>query len=186
MGSDPDNTFVLDPAPGSKSAETTLAEIVDLQMRLLCPPDLSVTTPIHENSKYSPLAHAQLCRMRMLGMSNTTAAKAAGISTSTLTAWIERYPKLAHDLEQADALKSAHVMVLLQQMMVADGTTAFSAVRLYLETHAPEFRRIQTLELQVPENPEQARDQIRQGLYGLPSKQDDKTTKEPVSEFDDL
>jgi len=149
--------------------DAVLAAIHDLARvtaELLTPPDFSVVTDIPPQSKYSPLIHSTLCRLRMLGMSNASAARAAGIAPTTLTRWLKQFPKLACDLDRAEQASNGYVMVLLRRIMESDGPTAFRAIRFFLETHSPEFKRRQVLEVQPSDGDEVVR-KIGSDLYGL-------------------
>lgn len=154
----------------------TRLESLDDEMRILIERSLEMLIPVEAqpppvdgrySSKYNSFVHAKLCRMRLLGLSNSSAANACGISAPTLAVWLRKYPKLSSDLDSATNLANAHAALLLRRMMQGNDATAFQAVKLFLTTHAPEFRERSTVDIGVAESPENVVDQIRRGMYGI-------------------
>lgn len=135
---------------------------------------------IEEFGKYSNEIHAELCRMKLLGMSNQTAAQAVGISPSTLSKWIREIPQLESDLEQCAAIALSEVSKRLFQLMDTDGPTAFQAVRLFLTTRSEEFREKSEITT-THVNQVQMGIAIRQ-IYGIRQDGDDdeNPTEQPV------
>ncbi len=156
--------LTCDPA-GQAAALATLREIVAEQVALLLPTEDIAGGVIAPQSKYSPEMHADLCRKVLMGLSQASAAQAAGIAPSTLRDWLAVYPKLSYDLERAAALANAQAAALLRVMMHGTGPTAFHALKLFLETHAAEFR--QSTKVEVTHDLRTLARDIRQ-MYSLP------------------
>jgi len=96
----------------------------------------------HEQSRddYGAIIHGELCRMKMLGLSDINAAKAVGLSARQLQRWCDRYPMLKKDLDRAAQLVNAKVAQLLFKMMGEKGPVGLNAIKFFLSTHAEEFR----------------------------------------------
>lgn len=150
----------------TQSIETSLAEIIESSMQLLIPVAPMGGAEISPNSKYSPVIHAKICRMKMLGMNDASIAKAIGVTKKTLEQWQARYPRLVADMEQAESLTNAHTVLLLRKMMESSDASAFQAIKFWLTTHMEEFQEKQRIELSTT-----AADtvrNIREHIYGLP------------------
>jgi hypothetical protein len=102
--------------------------------------DYSQAVDMRTGARYSAHMHASLVRFKMLGMSNASCAKAVGMAPETLNKWCIAFPKLGFDLEQATELSKAYAAVLLREMMKGKDVTAFNAIKLWLQSIAPEFR----------------------------------------------
>jgi len=141
-------------------------DLIDRSLQLLVPvePQPHASGPVL--SGYDAFIHADLCRMVLLGLSRSSAARACGISPSTLSIWLKRTPKLALDMDSAAGLSTAHVALLLRNMMTGRDTVAFNAVKFYLSTHAPEFKERTVVEVDNTD-PTDVMRQIRQRMYGL-------------------
>lgn len=161
----------------------TLRGIADEAARILIPEEHGDFggEPVPARSKYGPRMHAQLCRMRLLGLADASAARAVGIAPKTLAEWKERWPKLAHDMETAAELANAHAATILQALMRGGGPTAFQAVRFFLTTHSKEFREPETAAPTIDVNVTLA--SIRQQIFGLPA-ENPRRAVEPVAVLD--
>jgi len=67
--------------------------------------------------KYCSVMHAELVRMKILGLSDQEAAQSAGISAETLRRWRVRHSKLNYDLDQAFDLSTAQAAAILRKLM---------------------------------------------------------------------
>lgn len=96
--------------------------------------------PSTDGTKYSIVAHSELCRFKMLGMTDANAARALGIAPKTLMAWGERFPQLRRDLQQAAQLATAHVTGMLFGLMSDSGPVALNAIKFWLSSRTDEFK----------------------------------------------
>lgn len=167
MGQDDQHLDATPDPQGIEHALAALRGIVDAQAALLMPLEWIDGGTIPANGKYCLQVHADLCRQKLLGLSDGTAARAVGIRPQTLARWLKVYPRLAHDLEKAAALANAQAAALLRVMMQGTGPTAFHALKLFLETHAPEFRK--DVKVTVEHDFKSIAQQIRANVYGLPT-----------------
>lgn len=141
-------------------------ELIDRSLEFLVPVEAQPPSSGPVLSGYDSFVHAKLCRMVLLGLSRSSAARACGISPSTLSVWLKRRPKLAIDMDSSAELANAHAALLLRNMMTGRDTVAFNAVKLFLTTHSPEFKERRVVEVDTVD-PADVMKQIRQGLYGL-------------------
>jgi hypothetical protein len=125
-----------------------LRRIAQQQIDLLMPIQDIMGGRQSPNSLYGSEIHADLCRKKLMGLSDATAARAVGVTPQTLSHWRRAFPKLAYDMNQATALANAQAAALLQVMMQGPGPTAFHALKLYLETHLSEFQRTAKIEIE--------------------------------------
>lgn len=145
-----------------------IRKAIDTSLSLLVPVEPQPVRYDDDKSgtKYDAFKHAQLCRMKILGLSDTAAARAVGIAPLTLKNWLERRPKLVFDLAHAAELANAQAALLLRGLMHGNDATAFNAIKLFLTTHSPEYRERTVVEV-VPSEPGEVLDKIRRGMYGI-------------------
>jgi hypothetical protein len=147
------------------SVRKALQGIAEESLRVLWPTDVSAAM-FPTTGKYSPHLHAQICRMKFLGLGDAAAAKAVRIAPETLRSWKVKFPRLAADMDTASELSNAHAATLLREMMNGGGPTAFQAVKFFLSTHSPDFQEKQRIEVDV--STDSMVRAIRTRLYGLP------------------
>lgn len=128
-------------------------------------------------SKYSPIIHGELCRFKILGLSDAECAKAVGITTHTLRAWFSIYPMLESDLRQAETLAVASVANILQQFMREEGPVGLNAVKFFLSTHSKSFRERGSVAVTVESG--NNFDNLVKRLYGVEIKADEDRTNGP-------
>lgn len=107
---------------------------------LMFPVEPVIDRDVHPSSPYDALMHAKLCRFRCAGLTLGECAKAAGISPTTLSNWLKRYPRLEADLDRALALSTTRAAMLLQGMMTGNDAVAFQAVKFFLTSRSSAFR----------------------------------------------
>lgn len=115
---------------------------------------------------YNPETHARLCRLKLLGLSDSTAARAVGVPPEKFSEWIRTYPKLRDDIRKAEALSVGQAAALLRAMMHGEGPVALQAVKFFLSTRAPEFKEKTEVEITNVDH-ESIRKAIRSNMYGL-------------------
>ncbi len=143
-------------------------ELLGISLEAAFPVDFNIGKP-DPNSKYSPMVHAQLCRMRFLGLNDRECGESVGITANTLKKWLGRYPRLAVEMAQAQKLSMTRAAIRLQQLMLdPNGTVSLNAVKFYLSSQSESFRERQELTIK-PDLSEAVR-QIKD-MYGL--KQDE-------------
>jgi hypothetical protein len=87
-------------------------------------------------------------------------------------------------MDMAAQLANAHAAVLLRALMEGDGPTALQAIKLFLTTHAPEYKERQTIEVSI-DHQEVVR-VIRTNLYGLGNTVDEfEGSSLPILDADD-
>jgi len=114
---------------------------------------------------YGAVAHSELCRFKVLGLSDENCAKAVGIGASTLRRWLDRYPMLRSDMDRVAQLVNAEVAQLLIGFMTDTGPTGLNAVKFWLSTHADEFKEGAEITIKTD-----GRDQITKAIrdiYGV-------------------
>lgn len=154
-----DRDPVVDTARAIFEAMTALAYPVDF--------DVETNAKLHGNEKYTPVMHATLCRLMMLGLEPAAAAAAAGVHKSTVQAWLNKFPKLAHDLEQARQLANASAMLLLRKFMLRDDSDGLAAIRFFLDRRTKEFRPRQVVEVESEQDAAAVARSIRANVYGI-------------------
>ena len=126
---------------------------------------------------YNSETHARLCRLKLLGLSDSTAARAVGVPPEKLSEWVRRYPKLRDDIKKAEALSVGQAAALLRAMMHGEGPIAFQAVKFFLSTRSPEFKEKTEVEISTVDH-EAVRKAIRSNMYGL-SEESEPPAREP-------
>jgi hypothetical protein len=81
------------------------------------------------NSKCSAMIHSELCRLKVLGLSDANAARAVGVTPPMLSRWHEEYPELEADMAQAAQLANAAVARLLFKFREGDQPHALNGCR---------------------------------------------------------
>lgn len=140
-------------------------DIADQAVKLFIPAPWGVAPAGGGFGKYDAEMHARLCRCKFLGLSDRASARACGVGEGTLKNWLEKYPRLKLEMQQAADLANAHAAVLLRGLMEGGGPTALQAIKFFLSTHSREYQPKQKIEVQVDQK-ETVR-LIRQQLYGL-------------------
>lgn len=153
-------------AKSPETAQSTIAAILNLidpnSVALRVPQSVAPRDP---RSKYSALIHAELCRLKVLGLSDANAARAVGISPGTLTDWQQRYPELETDMAQAAQLTTASVAQLLFRTMEGDQPHALNAIKFYLSTRTDEFR--EKSEVVITKTSKEELNIAVQGIFGI-------------------
>lgn len=127
---------------------------------------------------YGPIIHASIIRFKMLGLSDDAVAAAVSISGATLAKWKNSYPKLAYDLRQAIELSKAHVILLLRELMKKEDQTGLGAIKFFLESIAPEFKK--KADLSISTLGMQTIGDIKRVIYGI----EDNADEEPGPDHD--
>jgi len=136
-------------------------------LTLLDPLCIATRTPsiLASQTKYNVILHSELCRMKMIGFTDASAARAVGITPATLMSWFTTLPQLQIDMEQAAVLGSAEVVKLLFQYMNEKGPVGLNAVRFFLSTRTDEFREKAEVTVKSA-TPDELRQAIS-NIYGL-------------------
>ena len=161
-----DDDVVVDADSAFEALDAQTKALIDRSLEFLVPVEPQPPSSAPVLSDYDSFIHAKLCRVRLLGLSNTSAARACGISPSTLSVWMKQRPKLALDMDSASELANAHAALLLRSMMKGDGPVAFNAVKFFLSTRSTDFRERAVVELTTSDPADVIRN-IREGMYGL-------------------
>ncbi len=115
--------------------------------------------------KYNPRMHASLCRMKCLGLSDSEAANAVGVTPQTVKLWRNRYPALAVQMNESSGLAVVYASSVVHRLMAGDGPTAFRAAKFFLDTHTESYKTKKRVEVTI-ERAETMR-QIQQDVYGI-------------------
>jgi hypothetical protein len=145
--------------------QDTFASILALIDPLSVATRVPTSTTTRPNSKYSAITHAELCRLKVLGLSDANAARAVGILPQTLARWHEEYPELEADMAQAAQLATASVAHLLFKFMEGDQPHALNAVKFWLSTRTDEFR--EKAEVVVSKTTSHELNVAVQGIFGI-------------------
>lgn len=130
---DPDllDELVAQMVPAFKGMAKRLLNIDEVRRRTVPPPTLA---------SYTTERHHMLLVCRANGYNNSSAAKAMGISLTTLQRWFEVMPELEEESEQAAKIMGLGILQRYFKTMDRNNPAAVKALMHFIDRILPEFK----------------------------------------------